>query len=109
MSRLLSEAIAVGSVPLPRSSAKGCAKVRLEDPADARSPSFSTRWFAPATWRPLARFPASPCEKDDAVSTHRPLSGCSPAWWSSWVPRASWAWISPAMPASLSAARLTGT
>ena len=57
---------------------KGWAKVRLDDPADARSPSFSTSWSAPATWSPLARFPASPWEKDDAVSTHRPALGVQP-------------------------------
>ena len=38
-----------------------------------------TAWDAPASCRPEARLAASPCENVDAVSTHGPPSGLSPA------------------------------
>ncbi len=95
--------------PCPRSSVKGWAKVRLLTPPAARSSSLITAWEAPASCRPEARSPASPCVNDEAVSTQGPPSSRRPALRSTSSPRSIWAPISPEIPAPESEARSMGT
>ncbi len=95
--------------PCPRSRVKGWAKVNGLALFGARSLSLSTACDAPATCRPEARSPASPCENVEAVSTQGPPPGRRPALRRTSPPRCIWARISPEIPASDNAATLMGT